>query len=148
MGLAPNFVEPGDHICVLIGCNVPLVLRPTGSNDHKVVGECYVHGMMDGAAFLGPLPSNWRRVFRYVSESRRFFAVFVNKVTGEIRAEDPRLGVLPLPRGWHMISYSLDHVCNMFTNDDAGAGYVWWDPRLEPQSLRERGVDLQDFRLV
>ena len=35
-----------------------LTLGPDGSGKYNVVGECYDHGMMDGAGFLGPIPSN------------------------------------------------------------------------------------------
>jgi len=37
----------GDQIVVLKGCGMPMVLRPC--DDHfKVIGECYVHGIMNG----------------------------------------------------------------------------------------------------
>lgn len=47
--LAPGETEPGDHICVLLGGHVLYVLRPAGESFH-LVGECYVHGFMDGQA--------------------------------------------------------------------------------------------------
>ena len=41
----------GDLICVLWGCSTPLLIHPaTGSNRFHVVGEAYVHGVMDGEA--------------------------------------------------------------------------------------------------
>ncbi len=80
LGLAPSKAREGDLICILYGCSVPVVLRKvareasddnpispmtwTGSNEeiiprtsssksnhyYKFIGECYIHGMMDGEA--------------------------------------------------------------------------------------------------
>jgi hypothetical protein len=47
MGLVPEHVRPGDQIYLLLGGQVLYVLRPVG--DHfRVLGECYIHGHMDG----------------------------------------------------------------------------------------------------
>ena len=61
--LGPRSCEAGDLVCILHGCSVPVVLRPhhyshdfpdvlTLANpiNYTFVGECYVHGMMDGEA--------------------------------------------------------------------------------------------------
>ncbi|GLA76942.1 hypothetical protein AtubIFM55763_008820 [Aspergillus tubingensis] len=49
IGLVPAKAQEGDHICVLYGCSVPVILRKKG--DHYVlIGESYVHGIMDGEA--------------------------------------------------------------------------------------------------
>jgi hypothetical protein len=57
IGLAPMAAKVDDLICILDGCSVPVVLRPclrTGTDRpevfYQLVGECYVHGMMDGEA--------------------------------------------------------------------------------------------------
>jgi len=50
MLLGPRDVVPGDVVCVLHGGDVPFVLRPRGGNRYSLVGECYVHGLMDGEA--------------------------------------------------------------------------------------------------
>jgi hypothetical protein len=60
-GLAPSQARYGDIICILFGCSVPVVLREhrdtvfrrSPSIDYpyyEFIGECYVHGMMDGEA--------------------------------------------------------------------------------------------------
>jgi hypothetical protein len=50
-GLAPPETRERDVICILFGCSVPVVLRKVGRTDrYTFVGECYVHGMMDGEA--------------------------------------------------------------------------------------------------
>lgn len=55
IGLFPEHSKTGDGIFVLSGCHVPFVLRPRGDKKFKLVGECYVHGIMGGEA-IGPNP--------------------------------------------------------------------------------------------
>lgn len=80
LGLAPFKAREGDLVCILYGCSVPLVLRKierhkmnggapspwkrvkpgealpprtdSSKSDHyyELIGECYIHGMMDGEA--------------------------------------------------------------------------------------------------
>jgi hypothetical protein len=80
LGLAPSKAREGDLICILYGCSVPVVLRridkitigpnppnplprtrsserppprtDSSRSDHyyQFIGECYIHGMMDGEA--------------------------------------------------------------------------------------------------
>ena len=40
----------GDLVCVLFGCSVPVVLRKRIGEEYQFVGECYIHGLMDGEA--------------------------------------------------------------------------------------------------
>ncbi len=49
--MAPCRVRKGDQICVLLGCNIPLILRQRKiEGTYEIVGECYLHGFMDGEA--------------------------------------------------------------------------------------------------
>lgn len=49
--LGPRSCEEGDVVCILYGCSVPVLLRPRSNvHGYTFVGECYVHGMMDGEA--------------------------------------------------------------------------------------------------
>jgi hypothetical protein len=51
LGLCSGSTQPGDYVCVLYGSVVPVVLRKGDSNGAwTVVGESYVHGLMDGEA--------------------------------------------------------------------------------------------------
>jgi len=54
VGLAPMAAKTYDVVCILYGCSVPVLLRPMPSpmdvQYWSVVGECYVHGIMDGEA--------------------------------------------------------------------------------------------------
>lgn len=58
-GLAPTKSQVGDLIVILFGCSVPVILREfTTKGDHyfELVGEAYVHGMMDGETFSREKP--------------------------------------------------------------------------------------------
>jgi hypothetical protein len=49
-GLCPPDTKVGDIICILHGCSVPVVLREKQGGYMSLVGEAYVHGVMDGEA--------------------------------------------------------------------------------------------------
>ena len=53
MGLVPYNAHIGDQICVLPGISAPLVLRREKSMPdvtYRLIGDCYIHGLMDGEA--------------------------------------------------------------------------------------------------
>ncbi|OCK80681.1 hypothetical protein K432DRAFT_425579 [Lepidopterella palustris CBS 459.81] len=49
-GLVPADAIEGDLLVGLVGANVPYVIRAasTGSGSYVLIGECYLHGFMDG----------------------------------------------------------------------------------------------------
>ncbi|KAL8833935.1 MAG: hypothetical protein Q9170_004011 [Blastenia crenularia] len=146
LGLVPQSTEPGDKVCVILGCSSPLILRTADDgSSHKVVGECYLDGIMTGEALLGELPKQWMHVQKLFPEYSLEYGIFLDGNTGQIHVEDPRLG--PLPAGWRIGSHQEETAWNWFVNDATGEE-TEWDPRLEPDMLRARGVELQEFRLV
>lgn len=50
LGIAPSHAEIGDCICILFGCNVPILLRKDLFGTYQLVGESYIYGIMDGEA--------------------------------------------------------------------------------------------------
>ncbi|MCJ1259517.1 hypothetical protein MMC24_007355 [Lignoscripta atroalba] len=50
MGLVPEHAQEDDMVCVLFGCSVPVILRKRDDGGFQLIGESYIHGMMDGAA--------------------------------------------------------------------------------------------------
>jgi hypothetical protein len=48
MALGPEEAQLGDCICLIPGSEVPLFLRPLCDGQYTLVGEIYVHGLMDG----------------------------------------------------------------------------------------------------
>ncbi len=47
IGLGPKATCVGDVICILLGGSMPYILR-TKDDRYELVGECFVHGLMDG----------------------------------------------------------------------------------------------------
>ncbi|KAH8586696.1 heterokaryon incompatibility protein-domain-containing protein [Bisporella sp. PMI_857] len=52
-GLVPLLTEVGDRICILNGGAAPFVLmeRKRPETGYRLIGECYIHGIMNGEAF-------------------------------------------------------------------------------------------------
>jgi hypothetical protein len=52
VGMAPARAKDGDAICVLYGCSVPVILRRRDDRERtwEFIGECYMHGFMNGEA--------------------------------------------------------------------------------------------------
>ncbi|KAH6898099.1 hypothetical protein B0T10DRAFT_535063 [Thelonectria olida] len=52
VGVAPLQVNKGDAVCVVNGGQVPFVLRSSGhyQDSFQLVGECYIHGLMNEEA--------------------------------------------------------------------------------------------------
>ena len=146
IGLAPRRTEPGDVLCIVLGCQSPLVFRVNEFGNCTVVGECYLDGYMDGSALLGMLPSNWQRVRRYDPYLKAYHDVFTNSDTDSLQVEDPRLG--PLPLGWRIADHRDKHAHTRYTNEAAGVFDSNFDPRMSPEALKARGIDLQEYRLV
>jgi hypothetical protein len=57
MVIAPPGTREGDMVCLIMGAEVPFILRPllkdggevtNRASCYALIGECYVHGMMDG----------------------------------------------------------------------------------------------------
>ncbi|KAI0179258.1 heterokaryon incompatibility protein-domain-containing protein [Hypoxylon sp. FL1284] len=99
VGLVPLTARRGDAICVLLGSDIPMMLRPftegyderlqTFVTRYTVVGGCYIEDISHGQAILGPLPPNIRAV-RYWGHQPGF----KNMDTGEVSGVDPRFGDL------------------------------------------------------
>ena len=75
LGLAPEMLKKRDLICILYGCSVPVVLRrmvdPVTDEEYfTFIGECYVHGIMDGEAFALARSRGDNEITRKVFELR------------------------------------------------------------------------------
>jgi hypothetical protein len=53
IGLGPQNLQAGDLVAVLLGASVPFLLRKDENGNFRVVGEAYVHGIMDGQCVAG-----------------------------------------------------------------------------------------------
>jgi hypothetical protein len=144
-GLGPDTASPGDRICVILGCDTPLALRPLSDGTFVVVGDSYVNNLMDGEALLGPLPSNRQCVARDGPDGVRYPA-YVDRQTGGLCLEDPRLAE-PLPKGWEVATHDKEEFLMAFLHLETGER-TWQDPRLTEDALSSRGVPLRWFELV
>ncbi|KAL6901780.1 HET domain-containing protein [Trichoderma evansii] len=154
IGLGPRGCKPGDIVCVIPGCNSPVVLRETDSGDFRLVGSSFVYGLNDGQALLGNLKNPWRvQIFDHPDQDFRIEHRYYNKETRELAVSDPRLEEHP---EWERVS--LEDLGRPLTGDDPIAleffknkvtGEIMnSDPRLLPEALKARGVDLQWFTIV
>ena len=51
IGLCSVGVEKGDLVSILLGCDMPILLRECDKSHYtRVIGEAYVHGIMNGEA--------------------------------------------------------------------------------------------------
>jgi len=146
-GLAAVGTKQGDIASVLLGCDSPMILRPTTEGRYKIVGDAYCDGFMQGEALLGPLPEHFVAVTRYDNHPSRacYRWAYLNKTTGRLQAGNPRLGVVP--SGWSIKSHEEEEYRQLFLNEGTGEE-TWDDPRLTSEELRKRGVPLQVFELV
>ncbi|ORY03561.1 hypothetical protein BCR34DRAFT_573432 [Clohesyomyces aquaticus] len=48
LGIGSSAVVPGDLVVLIFGCGMSYLLRPDGSGKHRLIGDAYVHGIMEG----------------------------------------------------------------------------------------------------
>ena len=147
LGSGPMGMREGDELCILLGLYCPLVIRSSGSEHFKIIGGCYLHGLMDSEALLGRLPNHYT-VQQYVA-GVRYLTRYYNTNTGEATVEDPRLG--PLDPHWQRVDLEItaddpQHV-DFFRNIQTGE-VINYDPRLSKTALEQRGVQLRNITLI
>lgn len=120
----------GDEIWLVTGCPKPMILRKLKSGRYTIVGAAYVQVIMDGEAFLGPVPPTHDRVIQIEEEKDGYLYAYRNRETGHISLADPRLGP---SEGW--IHNRHERVI------DPSANQI--DPRHTAAVLKKRGVDLR-----
>jgi hypothetical protein len=96
MGLGPGLARATDEVVVLPGCPSPMILRPShnGNGRYRVVGECFIHDLMDGEALLGPLPEGYQRIRKLDRTDQVYYEAYMDNRTCDIQYEDPRFGLL------------------------------------------------------
>ncbi|KAK9779621.1 putative Heterokaryon incompatibility protein-domain-containing protein [Seiridium cardinale] len=130
-GLVPKSTRSGDIVCTILGLRDPLVLRPLGNNEYKLVGVSWVTNTSSGQTLLGPLPDDIVPVY-CVDKDNYVTIDFMNRVTGELGFADPRLEKFPNFKRY------LEAVQN---NENVLL-------KVHPQLLRDNGVNIQYFNLV
>ncbi|KAI0151766.1 HET-domain-containing protein [Xylariaceae sp. FL1272] len=151
LGVSNRQASQGDEVFVILGCELPMILRPLPHKQQfRVVGPCYVHGMMHGEALLGSLKHPWL-VKVPGDEDGQDRAHFKNTETDLSTHEDPRLAEIPIPEEWEPIEFEWTTADPLYTkkfrNKNTGE-VINSDPRLSPEALRERGIELETITLV
>ena len=83
-----------DILCVILGCESPILLRPNTDNTFKVVGTCFFASLSGFVGILGPLPDTWTAEYRPCEVTHRYRPYDVNRATEEKTFSDARLGPL------------------------------------------------------
>lgn len=135
IALAPPNAQPGDQVCLLLGCGSPMLLRPTSNSRYQVVGSCYVHGLMNGEMFLGPISERYQLVASFSGLFNRYCWGFLDRWTGKVHWNDPRAESLP--------EDDRDEAVPMVSFPDGSQQRC-----LTPWMLKKRGVKLQTFDLI
>lgn len=137
-----TFICLGDCICVVLGCELPLVIRPAHKNRFTVVGQCYVHGIMQGEALLCLLPPPWADKVKIDSDGQ-YRPRHVNAETNLETRYDPRLASVPVAPEWEEIgiTWNRDDPLNVviyknrITDEEINS-----DSRLLPHTFAARGI--------
>jgi len=147
IGLGPSGAREGDHVCGLLGCEVPVVIRADSHGRYKIIGDCYVPGLGSNEAFLGPLPRGFKEVAHYDAESVQRYWTFLHSESGKIQVEDPKLGT-EIPPGWQRKTDLHGQFWAKFNRESAPDTWTWDDPRLTKSELLKRGVPLEDIEFL
>ena len=127
-----------------------MILRPssTVSGGFEIVGWCFIWGLADGEGLLGPVQRPWKAM-AHLNEHTIIEPMYLNTDKNTKTQEDPRL--IELPKQWERIDLERtpDDPLLFAPHQNKLTGEVInSDPRLLPEELRERGVKLEEFRLV
>lgn len=52
LGLGPDTLATDDAIFILSGVDTPFIFRRLNTGQYRLIGECYLHGVMDGEAVI------------------------------------------------------------------------------------------------
>ncbi|KAF1848166.1 HET-domain-containing protein [Cucurbitaria berberidis CBS 394.84] len=131
IGFAPAGTEPGDIVCVLLGCRFPVVLRPSLeaglSPTWQVMGVCHSPGLMMGEAIYGSkLPSHYRPVKPLEGPS-------------EYVLYDPKTQTLKTEPAEILMEMGIK-----VENHPEDSSLI----EVLPETLRAAGVALQEFTLI
>ncbi|GAB7335465.1 hypothetical protein MBLNU13_g07826t2 [Cladosporium sp. NU13] len=148
IGMTSAATKETDVVCVILGCPLPMILRPHSSGRYHVVGPTYIHGLMDAEGLLGPLPPD--HVVEVGASSGWYGGfTFRNTSTKTTTDEDPRLPKLP-PLWIQMkaVRMAEDPLHFVRYRNLASGETINGDPRLIAEALRAGGVALKPLTLV
>ncbi|KAJ4124829.1 hypothetical protein NW765_014357 [Fusarium oxysporum] len=137
--LGPRDCQPDDLVVVFLGCHLPMVLQSIEDGEYKLKGPCAHPALLAGEAILGEMPKGWR--LRYAKRGEE--PVFENP-EGKRQHIDPRLDNIPVPKEWELRWRDNGTPFWYIAAEDRWTNF---DPRLSLDSLRKRGVRVDDYVL-
>lgn len=143
---------PGDRVFIPLGCEAPILLRPSHDGTYRIVGDCYVHGVMHGEALLGPIEDPWMAlIYRRTDGVFRTYFQIGHKAEDAAVLDDPRLQQLPLPPDWEFIGWGMTagdaKYCPKYRHKETGEE-TNYDPRMTVEALISRGVTVETVTIV
>jgi hypothetical protein len=113
-----------------------------------------MYGIMDAEVLLGPLPVNWEVILSNTLRSGQPTRWMFSKDPFQshyMHEHDPRLGLSPFPQHWERIdkedemrlSWEAQHYRHRITGE-----VINLDPRMLPDSLKARGVQIETICLI
>lgn len=155
IGLGSKDMREGDVLTILLGCDNAIVLQPCEDDQdgYRVIGNAFATHIMDAEPLLGQLPLDFESVRVLKEPNGYYLPAFRNKTDGSITYQDPPLP--PLSPEWETLSgSSLTEPFNIdsplaYRNDltQEVLDYLR-DPRMTANALKERGIDIETFKLV
>jgi hypothetical protein len=128
-----------------------VLLRPQFGNlkTFALIGDTFVYGLHNANVLLGQLPSAWRvQVFE---DDAGYLTVykFFNSQSNMLSDEDPRLGPLKQwTRATRPPRTADDPVIFQCFQHNQTGEIIKHDPRLNPEALIARGVNVHTFSIV
>jgi hypothetical protein len=150
IGLAPLLAKAEDEVVVIPGCLSPMVLRPMDDGRYQVVGECFILGLMDGEALLGPLPERYERIIKLHEENNFWRPAYRDRRTGQVEWTDPRFNLFRSEvqeNGIRGVFVGGSESEAESVNDNCG---VWMKTSSldDAEEVIVMGVDLKPFELI
>jgi hypothetical protein len=138
-------------VVIGLGVRSPLILRPViheGKSCYLVVGTAYLSGAMHIEAFFGSIPVGWELTYQIFNHSYQMVFTHGDVLT----REDPRVALPPQWRYKYVPQKDEPNtpkeMLDFYFENVETKEISWYDPRLTPEALRERGVNLEEFLLM
>ena len=140
IGFAPSSVQPGDSICVLLGCPTLMALTPRSDGGRRVLGPCYVQGLSQGEALLGPIPADMKLVWERANIRLGRWR-FQDIHTKDLTMLDPRVDWSELK-----VEEGDDRIRYIVNDEDSGQSEYYRRP--DAEYFRNHGVNIEEFILI
>lgn len=146
IGLGPASIKPNDLVVNLVDCQMPLALRSESCEKFQLVGEVYCQGAMLGESIIGVVSPHMECVGRNLGT----YTGYINRKTGILQVEDPRLDGVGVPDGWSRVGHEQEDLYTIWREETTGKKFDGheFDPRLTMNELEKRGVVFEIFKIV